>query len=237
MVERDEVLQHEETTRGRRKKEMKKTMAVLAVLAVAAAAQAEMLATWSSSGVDNKNELATFGALEAVNGAGTTSGGIFAVNKMEAGGGVGFSYTINSDYQVDNTKISGSYGGATSGPKQLDWYLGVDATAAATDTKITSATPIIRTGSTTGTFTDTDLGTLKGSGYVKLLANTAEGNYNGGTLASNGTFNFRTATGFNPEALKLSGDVNPASAVPEPATMSLLGLGALAMVLRRKLRK
>ena len=29
----------------------------------------------------------------------------------------------------------------------------------------------------------------------------------------------------------------PAPAVPEPATMSLLGLGALAMVLRRKLRK
>ena len=28
-----------------------------------------------------------------------------------------------------------------------------------------------------------------------------------------------------------------ASAVPEPATMSLLGLGALAMALRRKLRK
>ncbi len=31
--------------------------------------------------------------------------------------------------------------------------------------------------------------------------------------------------------------IDPAGQVPEPATMSLLGLGALAMVLRRKLRK
>jgi hypothetical protein len=37
--------------------------------------------------------------------------------------------------------------------------------------------------------------------------------------------------------LELQGTVKEASAVPEPATMSLLGLGALAIALRRKLRK
>ncbi|HQG75214.1 MAG TPA: PEP-CTERM sorting domain-containing protein, partial [Kiritimatiellia bacterium] len=37
-------------------------------------------------------------------------------------------------------------------------------------------------------------------------------------------------------ALSINGTMDPVS-VPEPATMGLLGLGALAMVLRRKMSK
>ena len=63
--------------------------------------------------------------------------------------------------------------------------------------------------------------------YVYFSGNNAGyGNY-GATADNAGNGNF---------AAKFTKIADPTS-VPEPATMSLLGLGALAMVLRRKLRK
>lgn len=44
-------------------------------------------------------------------------------------------------------------------------------------------------------------------------------------------------TGGNNNAALLANNMTVAAPVPEPVTMSLLGLGALAMVLRRKMRK
>jgi len=40
-----------------------------------------------------------------------------------------------------------------------------------------------------------------------------------------------------PEVFNLPDSFKTDKVIPEPATMGLLGLGALAMVLRRKLRK
>lgn len=59
--------------------------------------------------------------------------------------------------------------------------------------------------------------------YFKLDSNNPQGSYydnRGGVSGQNYDYSFTKASG-----------------VPEPATMSLLGLGALAMVIRRKLRK
>ena len=50
--------------------------------------------------------------------------------------------------------------------------------------------------------------------------------------AANGSWGFQGINGGN--SIVINGTTQ---AIPEPATMSLLGLGALAMVLRRKIRK
>lgn len=206
---------------------MKKVLAGIALLAVVATAQAGLLATWSTGGEldmtkTDSDVLYDVTDITPSGGAGFTTTGTFGVNKMNEGGGFEFTYALADGYTgIAGATVEFDANGSTTGPKQLDWYVDQD-----------FVTSIVRT--TTGTTSyKAELGDIGALGTVKMLANTAAGCITTKDFGTGGSLNMRSDVTFNGTPIE-GGDP---SAVPEPATMSLLGLGALAMVIRRKLRK
>lgn len=217
---------------------MKKALAVLAVLAVAAAAQADMLASWGSGGVANGTDLNDDGYmwndtisigvkdLEAYNGGSiatysSTAGVGTRIGNMSKndGAGIQFAFTVLEDHYIEGATMDGIAHATAAGPKTSDWYVG--------ETKVGSITAP----DTKSNIFSSSLGNLEGSGTVKLVANLEAGRVSG-TGAVSGNLDLME--------LEMNGQLKEGSApgqVPEPATMSLLGLGVLAMALRRKLRK
>ena len=206
---------------------MKKVFVVLAILAIASVAQAELLATWTfAGGAGTVTENATVNADQVVFGdlvrtglgQASTAAGQFSSNGWDDGGQVEFSLTVNANYQIANAALNmTSVQGSNTGPRNTSWYLG----AAAVGTVLT------RTASTTVSW-NSSLGRIAaGAGQTLSIRATDSVSVTGGTISAAGSFRINDLT-FN-------GDIT--DAVPEPATMSLLGLGALAMVLRRKMSK
>ena len=113
---------------------------------------------------------------------------------------------------------------ANSGPAKLNWSLdGADKGSWAFSYNKNSAVAV----------DDVSLGTIDDSKqHIVKLSYVSGGQVTNPDAAPGGSGTARIAG-----PLTLSGTIQEATAVPEPATMSLLGLGALAMVIRRKLSK
>ena len=208
---------------------MKKMMIALAIAALATAAQAELLATWNQvggavtqeavTGLDEVTALGVYG-----NAKQTSPSSIFGVNTLTDGAsGIAFLASADSGYEIVGASLQASYTGSATGPGVLNFLVNSSA--------VTSFT---RSGQS-GSF-DVTLGDLGNIAEVAIVADLAGGTARSGTNEkfSNAAGSFVIRTG-----MTLNGTVQKAApaAVPEPATMSLLGLGALAMVIRRKLRK
>lgn len=218
---------------------MKKLMIALAILAVAAVAQADILATWNFYGSNSTQwepAMPIAGAnLDAnIDSASLTIGG-------------GFVATQSSN----NLRSNGTYWGITS-PDLGDAYVQISLAAVSGYTLTVETITGRVAGSGTGVGgVDRWAASTNGGAYAWIITATTTANNNAmswnvddttGTnitlryfaspTVAGGTWGFQGISGGN--SIVINGTTQ---AIPEPATMSLLGLGALAMVLRRKMKK
>ena len=211
---------------------MKKLMVVLAVLAFACAAQAAIIAEYTFTGSSAASSDA-----EANSTAGnfSVSSGtlLFTVTSSASWAAIGgsipcgdsangwnassqataknfyFTVTQSSGYQITITSLNFLYGITGTAAANAGWSIaGV------------SQDTFARTQST--------IGVAYTSPAVSVVITEATTISIEGWAATSSSGNFRL------DNVVLNGTV---SSIPEPATMGLLGLGALAMVLRRKMSK
>ena len=229
---------------------MKKVLTALAILAVASVAQAELLATWTASSANNMDGATVaatgFGTTDynfsmvgasGFAGGGTPSGATYAMGGANAASAAAaytaaqyLYFTWNTGYTLDIDFADGRFTRSTVGGTTAQWgtiiggtwtSIGSEISVTFTSTPSTSAPAPVTT-------TFTGVNGLE-SGQLALAF------FGGSSSANTAWIRLDSRPSATPQvALTLDGTMTP---IPEPATMSLLGLGALAMVLRRRMSK
>lgn len=216
---------------------MKKILIGLMVAMVATCGFADLIATWdfSSFAGDEASAsgtmLANMEASTLTRGAGLNAsgnGGRFNGNNFDTALADSIS---NNDYFTFSLQASSTYGFSLSS-MVFNWQAsGTGPQSFALYSSVTGFTDGDELDSWASVGNSTQTATLSGVTALQNVAGPIEFRVVGyGASSTGGTGGFE-GTG---DDIVVNGTVQ---AIPEPATMSLLGLGALAMILRRKIRK
>lgn len=228
---------------------MKKLMIALAIVALASVAQAEVVASWTASGANNFNSMGTVAATTSGYGFSMIGGGGF--NGTSAPAGATFSgagatagsasaaygtgeylyFTWNNAYTLTLDSVTARYSRGSGGATTAQWGI-IDGgwTSIGSAASITMAT----TPGTSYTGITTTFSGVSGleSGQLGVAF------FGGSGSTATDWVRLDSRPSATPvAALSIEGTMNPVTPIPEPATMGLLGLGALALALRRKLSK
>lgn len=207
---------------------MKKLLIALVVVAIASVAQAELLATWTFANgtstvakADAANiDQVTFGELTRVNLGTPTTSNFAANNWTAAANGISLAVTVNAGFEIAGATIGvGGLNGSNTGPDTLQWSLnGSDV----------GGTWTVAYNSGSSVTTPIAVGTI-GAGTNTLFLRSTGGQIGTPTATPQAGGSARLLNN-----LTMDGTIQ---SIPEPATMGLLGLGALALALRRKMSK
>jgi len=219
---------------------MKKILIGLMVAMVATCGFADLIATWDFTGFAG-NEASAAGSMLANMEASTLTrgGGLGATGNGDRFCANGFADTLanaltGADYFTFTLEASSTYAFSLSSMVFNFQASGTGPQSWALFSSVTgwNEVDVLENWAGVGNGV-TETADLSGVTALQSASSAIEFRvYGYGASGTGGTGGFE-GTG---DDIVVNGTVAP-SAIPEPATMSLLGLGALAMVLRRKIRK